>query len=171
MQICKTRVVVGVACLIVHIGAWAQVRCTMPNGVVIEQKLSSKCPAGAIRAETMDGKPATTRPLTKVAPSPIVTDRRMVKSQDVSSDEFGGAWPLTVPRGTLRCMYPAPDRPQLTAHLIVVEGVFYALNGTAQSHADRMGWRRVESIWRESQAIPGTRVPLTPLRERAAKLC
>lgn len=36
--------------------ASAQVRCTMPNGVVIEQKLSNRCPVGAVKGETFDGK-------------------------------------------------------------------------------------------------------------------
>lgn len=38
--------------------AAGQVRCTMPNGVVIEQKLANVCPVGAVKGETLDGKPA-----------------------------------------------------------------------------------------------------------------
>ncbi|ABM37574.1 hypothetical protein [Polaromonas naphthalenivorans] len=37
--------------------ATAQVKCTMPNGVVITQQLSSSCPVGAIKGQTLDGKP------------------------------------------------------------------------------------------------------------------
>jgi hypothetical protein len=39
-----------------HSLADAQVRCTMPNGVVIEQKLASTCPVGATKGETFDGE-------------------------------------------------------------------------------------------------------------------
>lgn len=161
------------------IGAWAlvgcavnaQVRCTMPNGVVIEQRLSNACPAGASRAETLDGKPAVVRSPTKVPPAPVVTDRRTFKSQEVTRAEFGGAWPLTVERGTLRCMYPEPGMSQVRAYLVVVDGEFYALNGVARAHAAKMGWRSIDSIWRDNLAIPGTKVPVTPLAQRAAKLC
>lgn len=152
-------------------GLGAQVRCKMPNGVVIEQRLSNVCPAGAVKAEGLDGAPAAVRGETSVPPAPIVTDRRLVRSQEVTRAEFGRKWPLTVERGTLRCMYPDHERLHLHAHLIVVDGVFYALNGTAQTHAAKMGWQRVDPIWLENRAIPGTKVPIAPLAERAAKLC
>lgn len=152
----------------------AQVRCAMPNGQLIEQRLSSVCPRGAINAETLDGKLAEVqRPsaASAVPAAPVVTDRLLRRSQVVTRDEFAAAWPLTVERGTLRCMYPVPTHPRLHAHLVVVDGVFYALNGTAQSHAARMGWRPVDAIWRDSPTIPGTKVPITPLAQRAAQLC
>ncbi|ADV01286.1 DUF2511 domain-containing protein [Alicycliphilus denitrificans] len=149
----------------------AQVRCTMPNGQVIEQRLSSVCPRGASKAETLDGKPAGVRPPSAVPAAPVVTDRLLRRSQVVTRAEFASAWPLTVERGTLRCMYPVPTMPQLHAHLVVVDGVFYALNGVAHSHAAKMGWRPIDAIWRDNQAIPGTKVPITPLVQRAAQLC
>lgn len=40
-----------------QLAAIAQVTCTMPNGVVITQKLSSSCPVGAVKGQTLDGKP------------------------------------------------------------------------------------------------------------------
>ena len=151
--------------------AFAQVRCTMPNGVVIEQQLSNVCPAGAREAFKADGSPAGTIGLTRVAPQPITTDKRWVKRQDVSRAEFGGAWPLTVEKGTLRCMYPDPGRPQMQALLIVVDGVFYTLNGVAVTHAARMGWRDGRTIWREDPHNPGAKIPITPVMERARALC
>lgn len=46
--------------------AWAQVKCTMPNQKIIVLQTASKCPADALKAETMDGKditpPASERP-------------------------------------------------------------------------------------------------------------
>lgn len=151
--------------------ASAQVRCTMPNGVVITQQLSNVCPSGAVEARTFDGAPAKVHPPTSVAAAPVVVGRNGVRSQEVTRQEFGGAWPLKVERGTLRCMYPVAASPQLRAYLIVVDGVPYTLNGTARSHAARMGWVSIHGIWLDSQAIPGTKVPISPLIERAAKLC
>lgn len=57
----------------------AQVKCTMPNGVVITQKLSTSCPVGAIKGQTLDGKPvALSAPQAKAAqptaiPAPTTT--------------------------------------------------------------------------------------------------
>lgn len=42
--------------------AAGQVRCTMPNGTVIEQKLAKSCPQGAVKGETFDGKPIALKP-------------------------------------------------------------------------------------------------------------
>lgn len=163
-------VVACAAGIAVH-GAHAQVRCVMPNGVVIEQQLSQTCPSGARKAVTLDGGPANVRPAAGVPPAPVLVDRRLVRTQMVTRAEFGGQWPLTVDAGVLRCMFPVPDRPQLHALLIVVDGATYAINGIAQSHAAKYGWRDVRPIWRENAAIPGTRVAMAPLLARAEKLC
>ena len=74
--------------------AIAQVRCTMPNGVVIEQRLSDVCPQGAVKAQTLDGAAAKTRQLVQVPEEPI---RKTVSGeivQTVSKAEFGKNWPL-----------------------------------------------------------------------------
>lgn len=150
-------------------GARAQVQCTMPNGVVIEQKLSSVCPAGARKAQGMDGSVAPIRG--ELPAAPITTDGRFVKRQVVTRAEFGADWPLTVDGGTLRCKFPDSERPQLHALLIEVGGDSYALNGVARTHAARNGWRDVKAVWRENPQIPGTKVAITPLIERASVLC
>ena len=61
--------------LAAHGPAKGQVRCTMPNGTVIEQKLASTCPRGAVSGITPDGKPVAllppvTRDAQKPQPSP-----------------------------------------------------------------------------------------------------
>lgn len=48
----------------------AQVRCTMPNGRVIEQQFAKECPQGATKAETFSGKPAPIVVTPKPAPAP-----------------------------------------------------------------------------------------------------
>lgn len=59
--------------------AWAQVKCTMPNQKVIVLQTASKCPADALKAETMDGKditpPASERPQTQRQSSPQASQR------------------------------------------------------------------------------------------------
>lgn len=149
----------------------AQVHCRMPNGVVIEQKLSKVCPAGAIEAKTVDGAPAQTHGPALAAPQPVTMDKRFVKRQVVSRAEFGNQWPLTVDGGTLRCKFPDSERPQVHALLIEVGYETYALNGVAKTHAARNGWRDVREIWRDNPHIPGTKVPVSPLVSRAEVLC
>jgi hypothetical protein len=55
------RFFVAVALSSAALAGQAQVRCKMPNGVWIEQKLATFCPAGAEQAQTLDGKPLPLR--------------------------------------------------------------------------------------------------------------
>lgn len=63
----------------------AQVRCKMPNGVWIEQRLSDSCPAGALQAQSLEGKPlplrlpvapdkAAARPVPKSEPARVALE-------------------------------------------------------------------------------------------------
>jgi len=150
----------------------AQVRCTMPNGVVIEQQLSDTCPQGAVKAETLQGAPAPVREQVLAPPQPVVrgSDGRAV--QTVTASEFGAAWPLTVQSADLRCLLPVPDQPNLQALAVVSAGRVYALNGVARAHAARMGWTELlGGLWRDSPAADGTKVSIAPLIQRAQGLC
>ena len=150
----------------------AQVRCTMPNGVVIEQKLSDTCPAGARKAEKADGSPGAIRGPKLAPPAPVLTDRRLRKTQEIRREELGDEWPLTVPRGTLNCMYPVDGSLSRPALLITVDGTTYGINGTASGgHAARFGWQDIRQIWKDNPAIPGTKIPITALINRGAALC
>ena len=163
------RVVLVSFSVVIGAMAQAQVQCTMPNGVVIEQKLSNVCPAGARKAQAVDGSAAPIRG--QVPAAPVTMDKRFVKRQVVTRAEFGADWPLTVDGGTLRCKFPDSERPQMHALLIEVGSDSYALNGVARTHAARNGWRDVEAVWRDNPQIPGTKVAVTPLIERAEALC
>lgn len=149
----------------------AQVRCKMPNGVVIEQRLSDTCPQGAVKSETMEGAPAPVREQVLTPPQPVRrgADGRAV--QAVSATEYGAAWPLSVHSGDLRCLLPLPERPDLHALVFVNSGQTYALNGIARTHAARMGWRELAPLWRDSPANDGTKVLITPLINQAERLC
>lgn len=159
------------AVLIATMPASAQVRCTMPNGVVIEQRLSDACPQGAVKSETLEGAPAPVReqPLAQAQPVRSGPDGRAV--QTVSASEFGPAWPLTVQSGDLRCVLPDSSRTDVQALIFMNAGQAYALNGTARSHAGRMGWSELGALWRDSPASDGTKVSIAPLIERAQRLC
>lgn len=146
--------------------AHAQVRCTMPNGRVIEQQLSSVCPRGAVRAETLAGQPAQIR-----EQSAPVKDKAGHMTQLVTSREMGGDWPLAVSSGLLRCVRPVRERPDLHALLVEADGRQYALNGGARDHAARHGWLPIAAVWRDNPAIPGSKVPLSALLARASALC
>lgn len=151
--------------------SFAQVRCTMPNGVIIEQKLSDTCPAGARKAEKADGGTGKIRGSELTPPAPIVMDRLSRKTQEIRREELGKDWPLTVAHGTLSCMYPVQGRRNLPALLITAGGITYGINGTADAHAATYGWRDIRPIWRDNPAIPGTKIPIAALLNRGAALC
>ena len=62
--------------------ATAQVRCTMPNGVIIEQRLATTCPAGATSGHTLSGNPIKVQPLpTTPTPAPATPAAPMPQTQ------------------------------------------------------------------------------------------
>ncbi len=151
--------------------SFAQVRCTMPNGVVIEQQLSDTCPAGARKAERADGSAAKIHGPKLAPPSPVITDKRFRKTQEIRREELGKDWPLTAAGGTLNCMYPVNGRLDMPALLIKVDGHNFALNGTASSYAAQYDWGNIRQIWRDNPHNVGTKISIAPLIERAAAVC
>jgi hypothetical protein len=71
-----------------------------------------------------------------------------------------GAWPLTVPSGTLACT-GGDDEVTFAA-----AGTTYGVNGTAISH----GLPPIDPIWKTA-AGPGPRADLGPLIQDGIKLC
>lgn len=155
-------------CLAVAPHALAQVRCTMPNGTVIEQRFSDRCPQGALKSETLDGQPAEAREAAVAPPSAARQDAKGRWVQEISGAQLGAAWPLTVDSGELRCISAGESAK---AALFVHDGEAYALNGVAKSGAEKSGWRDIDSIWRADSVGGGFKVPLSPLIERALALC
>lgn len=158
----------ALACLVLAPHALAQVRCTMPNGTVIEQRFSDRCPQGALKSETLDGQPAEAREAAVALPSVARQDAKGLWVQDISGAQLGAAWPLTVDAGELRCVSTGESAK---AALFVHEGAVYALNGVAKSGAEKSGWRDIDSIWRADPAGGGLKVSIAPLIERALALC
>ena len=83
-----------------------------------------------------------------------------VKGELITRAEFGDKWPFTVDEGRIEC--------REAGALIFVHGDFeYQLNGTAS----QLGYTSINSIWRWNPDIEGTRIPITPVIQRAQKLC
>lgn len=80
---------------------------------------------------------------------------------DVSAADLGAEWPLTVPRGVLRCEGGAVT---FTAS----GGTVYAINGTAMT---RNAGADIHSIWRDSPDGLGLKINIGPLIDRGLDLC
>lgn len=83
--------------------------------------------------------------------------------QDVTRNDFGKEWPLTVESGTLRC-----DASSVTFES---RGTTYAVNGTAQGRASSEGWTEIDAIWADDPSVPGTKINIGPLLNRGLELC
>lgn len=153
----------GFCALLALTPAIAQVRCTMPNGVVIEQRLSDVCPQGAVKAQTLNGSSAETRQAVRAPEEPMRKIASGEVVQTVSRAEFGKNWPLSVDSVELRCY----GRALVFAH----DNRIFTINGTAESQAIKNGWLDMGNIWRNNPDIEGTKIPISPLIARAQKLC
>lgn len=165
------RRVFSAGVVLVATPALSQVQCTMPNGIVIEQRLSDVCPQGAIRGQKSDGERAEIRGVVLTPPQPVRRGAAGGAVQTVSRAEFGNTWPLTVDAVELRCVVVIPSRPDLAGLVFEHNNRIFTLNGIARGHAPTMGWHEIGDLWRDNRAIEGTKVPITPLIERAGALC
>ena len=77
----------------------------------------------------------------------------------VTEAEYGDAWPLTVSEARVDCLSAG-------ALVAEIDGSLYAINGTAQAR-----YPRIDPYWRDNAAIPGTKIPITPLIDRAKEAC
>jgi hypothetical protein len=82
----------------------------------------------------------------------------------VTRAEYGEKWPLTISEGKLSCVDPS-------SVLLEFQGVTYAMNDSASSHAKQSGWTEVNRIWRNDPENKGSKVAMTPLIERGLALC
>lgn len=79
---------------------------------------------------------------------------------EISREEYGESWPFTVDSGRLECW-------RGSAAVFVADGTVYQLNGVAK----QMGHAPIDPIWRDNPAIPGTKISLGPVIQRALTLC
>lgn len=78
----------------------------------------------------------------------------------VSIDSFGAKWPFTVESGVLDCV-------KGSAAIFKVNDISYQLNGVASN----LGYKSIDSIWKDNVAIPGTKVSLGPMLSLALEQC
>ena len=82
----------------------------------------------------------------------------------VSADTWtDGPWPLTVPTAMLPCA-PGP-----AAIVETPDGQRFQLNGVASQ--PRYNAQQLEEIWLTNPEIPGTRINIGPMLDRAVMLC
>jgi hypothetical protein len=82
---------------------------------------------------------------------------------EISKEQLGEDWPLTVESGVLKCI----EDNGVPLATIEVNGVEYQLNGAAKSR----GYEDIDIIWSNNPSIPGTRLSLSPLISKALELC
>ena len=88
---------------------------------------------------------------------------------DVTSEQFGPFWPLTVERGEVGCNVPEGTRDRINPDRVFVfihGGTTYALNELAE----QAGYPSIEPIRKDSGA-PGFKMSLEPLRSLAREKC
>lgn len=84
-------------------------------------------------------------------------------SRDVTAQEFGDTWPLTVQAGKLSCTQKGKATP---VTFTTPDGKSYAVNGAAASSAADI-W----AIWRDNPEIEGAKVNIGALIDEGLKLC
>lgn len=82
---------------------------------------------------------------------------------EVSRDDFGSSWPLTVDSGTLRC----EGEGGFGAVVINADGTDYAVNGVAKGQ----GYEPIDPIWADDPELAGLKVSIGPLIDRGLALC
>lgn len=83
---------------------------------------------------------------------------------EITEDEYGEEWPLTVEAARLWC-----QPPQLV--LLEADGQTYAVNGAAQSH---LNYPAIDPVWRDDPDMPAgvdARVSIAPLIRRGLGMC
>ncbi|MGN8344369.1 DUF2511 domain-containing protein [Pseudomonas sp. SMV71] len=88
------------------------------------------------------------------------------KSQKVSSQDYGDAWPFTVDSVDLLCDGPSPKALVKTS-----DGTVYALSGSARSQAKDRGWSDGREITKPDPAMPSVKMDYSNIVQRAQALC
>jgi hypothetical protein len=83
-------------------------------------------------------------------------------SQEISRQDLGKDWPLTVDSGMLRC--EGVGAVTFTAD----DGTTYAVNGTARG-LDQ--WPDIDRIWADNPDVKGLKIDISPLIQRGLRLC
>ena len=88
------------------------------------------------------------------------------KTQRLTSQEYGAAWPFTVSSVDLLCDGASPK-----ALARVDNGTIYALSGSARSIAKERGWADGRDITKADTSMPGVKMDYSDIVQRAQALC
>ena len=99
-------------------------------------------------------------------PAPSVAPVAPVKSGQVSEQQLGEQWPLTVPSGRVSCVLNSGGGKAVT--FISPDGKEYALNGTAKGPGKLLP---IEGIWKPDPTNPPAKKNIGVLIDEGLKLC
>lgn len=88
------------------------------------------------------------------------------RTQNVSSKDYGEAWPFTVDSVDLLCFGPSPKALARTS-----DGTVYALSGSARSQARDRGWSDGQDITKTNPTMPSIKMDYSDIVQRAQALC
>ncbi|SDU87884.1 DUF2511 domain-containing protein [Pseudomonas mucidolens] len=88
------------------------------------------------------------------------------RTEEVSSKDYGDAWPFTVDSVDLLCFGPSPKALARTS-----DGTVYALSGSARSQAKDRGWSDGQDITKPNPTIPSIKMDYSDIVQRAQALC
>lgn len=86
----------------------------------------------------------------------------------VSEQEYGAAWPFTIPSGTLNCTSKDVQGYQKQYVSITHNGKTWAVNGSARGNDD---YRPLDEIWKNNPEDQNAKVPPSEIIQRGLKLC
>lgn len=84
----------------------------------------------------------------------------------VSDEVFGIDWPFAFEEGYVACHAGNP-----VTVMDAETGRMYPLNGAAKGKANTLGLDDLETVWRDSPEIAGTRVSVGAVIEKGLQLC
>ena len=84
--------------------------------------------------------------------------------EEISRQDLGKDWPLTVDSGTLHCERVGLDAVTFTAD----DGTTYAVNGAAKGTDE---WPDIDRIWADNPDVKGLKIDIGPLIQRGLRLC
>jgi hypothetical protein len=99
-------------------------------------------------------------------PAPSVAPVAPVKSGQVSEQQLGEQWPLTVPSGRVSCVLNSGGRESVT--FISPDGKEYALNGIAKGPGKFLP---IEEIWKPDPTNPPAKKNIGVLIDAGLELC
>jgi hypothetical protein len=83
----------------------------------------------------------------------------------VTEKEYGDQWPFTVTEGQLGCIGGS------RSIIFIANGKTYAVNGMALNQAGRMGWSKIDEIWKKNPQIPGAGISIGTIIDKGLSLC